>query len=463
VLYQTPDLRLLLILHVGAMFFTAMVCHGELARLRPNAAHLTEFYLWMSVGGVVGGFLSAIVAPLVFNGVYEYPLALAAALLLRRPSREPSPEGRGLAWLLDLALPALLFLVLHYGWWQWLVEQLPGIMKLDQYDGSPQAADALARRNMAIALPLSLPLMALSTRPLRFALTFLATLAVLSPGVLTQPPSSLARERSFFGVYSVNEFETPFGRIHILQNGTTNHGGQNLDRPLAPSTYYVREGPVGQFFELLKGRVKPVERIGVIGLGVGALTPYLTHGQHMTYYEIDPLDEVLARDERYFTYLRDAGDSVNVVIGDGRLTLGEEPDGAFDVLVIDAFSSDAIPVHLITREALAMYFRKLGEHGLLFVHVTNAYLDLMPIVGNLAHDAGLTARYRTGAFPMTTITATPSDWIVIGRTPADIARFGNVRPAWPELEPDPDFPVWTDDSSNVLRIVRWGSVNAFRN
>jgi len=458
--WEKPNLLLLLLIHIGTMFLTTLVCHAELARLRPTATHLTEFYLWMSIGGVVGGILSAIVAPLVFDSVLEYPLALLAGILLRpkllRPRRTSSIRMTLLAFGLDLALPGLLYLLLA----SW-AQTMKGAME----DSSlkPEEVTAIVEQmRTLIAWGGGIAIVLLSTRPLRMTLAFLVVLATASPNVLHSPDSQIMRERSFFGVYSVHKLPTPFGLFHFLFNGGVLHGGQNMDRPLGPTTYYVREGPVGQFFDLTKGFPKPVERIACVGLGVGALAPYVGYGQHLTYFEIDPLDEVIARDTRYFTYLPDAGDKIDVKIGDGRLKLEEEPDGAFDLIVVAAFSGDAIPMHLITKEALDLYFRKLAPRGLVLMNVTNAYLDLIPVVGNLAHELGVQARVRldaqlanAGHFGYTTVGGSPADYVVLGRRPEDLARFGNVRPPWPVLEPDPRKGIWTDDHSDILTALRW--------
>jgi hypothetical protein len=496
-LYKEAHLHLLLGVHIGAMFFTAMVCHGQLARLRPVASHLTEFYLWMSIGGVVGGFLAGIVAPLVFNAVYEYPIALLLGLLLRpwhategrllaalwrRTKLEHShPVRRASPWTLDLVLPAILLLIVA-----WTDENGHSTLETWAHDlGRSRALqwtlgryawwESTPREDFErwfIVLTLTLTIGLLSMRPLRCALATFAVLTTMAPGVLgfeahlgERPANEaqvehLLRARSFFGVYSVDEFAMRWGRFHILTNGTIIHGGQNMDRPLGPTTYYFREGPVGQFFDIVNGSPTPRRRMGVIGLGVGAAACYLTHGQRMTYFEIDPLDEVIARDPRYFTYLRDAGDKVDVVIGDGRLMLAKEPDGDFDVLIVAAFSGDAIPVHLLTREAFALYFRKLSERGLLLLNVTNAYIDLMPVVGNLAANAGLAARFSRGVPPTITYGGTEADWIVVARKPELLARFGYTTPPWPELAPDPGMQLWTDDFTDVFEALRWGGASA---
>jgi hypothetical protein len=492
--YRTSHVAVLLVLHIGAMFFTAMVCHGDLARLRPTAKHLTEFYLWMSVGGVVGGLFAGIVAPLVFDDVYEYPIALILGLLLRplpagdgrlaaavarwtgidraaAASRDVARLWRAQRWALDVALPALLLWLLLENRWRdflgdtlgWLVSRYPG----------GESLSLIGAHKLLFWSSLVLFLLWLAGRPLRAALGFLAVLFVLTPELLGKTPEGrLLRERSFFGVYSVNasalrKVILPDGRTqnevipsasgpyHMLMNGTVIHGGQNLERPLGPITYYFREGPVGQFIDIVKESPAPGRRMGVIGLGVGVMACYLTHDQRLTYFEIDPLDERIARDPRYFTYLSNAGDKVDVVIGDGRLSLAEEPDGAFDVIVVAAFSGDAIPVHLLTREAFALYIQKLSEHGLLLLNITNGFLDLMPVVGNLVADADLAARYSAGVQPTITIGASEADWVVVARKSEMLARFGWVTPPWPVLEPDPSVDLWTDDFSNVFQVLRW--------
>jgi spermidine synthase len=188
---------------------------------------------------------------------------------------------------------------------------------------------------------------------------------------------------------------------------------------------------------------------------VGSVACYVSHGEHLTYYEIDPLDEEIARDPRYFTYLENAGDKVDVVIGDGRLSLAREEDGLYDVLIVAAFSGDAIPVHLLTREAFALYFRKLSERGLLLLNITNLYLDLLPVVGRIVADAGLAARYSRDVEPTITAEGSASDWVVVARKSELLTRFSYTRTPWPVLEPDPDVGLWTDDFTNVLQALRW--------
>jgi hypothetical protein len=452
-------------LHIGAMFFTALVCHGELARLRPAAKHLTEFYLWMSVGGVLGGALASIVAPQVFDSVLEYPLALFLGLCLRPPSEQGWlakrlgwTVPRGLRLALDLALPALLWFLLsrqdeaHRNAWELGVHALLGELR----EGLPSLAampfEELAPR--AYALSIALAYFLLAPRPLRMALGLLVVMRFSAPDVFGSSENRLMRARSFFGVYSVKRLESPVGTFHLLYNGGVLHGGQNMDRPLGPVTYYTREGPVGQILHVLKDAPRPVEHIGVIGLGVGAVAPFLGHGQRITYFEIDPLDEEIARDRRCFTYLADAGDKVQVKIGDGRLLLEGEPDESFQLLLVAAFSGDAIPVHLLTREALAIYARKLSPGGVMLFNVTNAYLDLLPVMGRLADELGLVARYSSG-YPTSTPGGVPADYVALAKRPEVLARLAFQPSPWPELATRAGVDLWTDDFSNIFQVLRW--------
>ena len=487
VLFETPHLYVLLVLHIGGVFFTAMVCHGELARLRPVASRLTEFYLWLSLGGLAGGVLAGIVAPLIFNSVYEYPLAMLAAILLRPWPRRDRGVHR---WALDLLLPVGVFVLLLDGRWRewtgmavtWAFDHNLGGMASYAAGRFPPWEELAAAG--AFVGGTILMVLALSGRPLRFALGVVAVLAVLSPDVLgtiryrvdnagsarpvwplrlawplawNAPEYRQTRVRSFFGVYSVNYLSTDAGEHHILVNGTTNHGAQNLTYPQLPITYYAREGPVGQAFSVMR-MGDPPKRIGVIGLGIGSLSCFLEAGQRMTFFEIDPVEAQIANDPRFFTYLSECGRGrVDIVIGDGRRNIAKESDGAFDVILVDAFSGDAIPVHLLTREAIELYMRKLSPGGMLFLHITNTYVDLRPVVANIVAATGLHARAIYFNGQMMTPFGLPSEWIVAAR-PAenDLVRFTWQMQPWQPLLPDPGHGVWTDDHSNLLRSLRWG-------
>ena len=264
----------------------------------------------------------------------------------------------------------------------------------------------------------------------------------------------LHTERSFFGVHRVTL--DPTGRYHLLVHGKTLHGQQSLDpaRRREPLTYYHRTGPIGQI--LATFATDPRTPIAAVGLGAGSLASYAPPHQPWTYYEIDPVVAQLARDPRYFTFLRDSPADLRVVLGDARLTLAAAPDASFGLLVLDAFSSDAIPVHLVTREALALYQRKLAPHALLACHISNLHLDLEPVFANLARDAHLTCLIRDDTVISSEETAlgkSPSVWLVLARDPADLGPLAHDS-RWRTARGD-DRAVWTDDYSSLLSAFRW--------
>ncbi len=423
---------LLLTLHLAALFLTAMVCHGELVRRRPTTEHLTEFYLWMSFGGLLGGVFCSLIAPLAFDSILEYPLILTLACLLR-------PEiGRGGQFrrLLDFALPAVLISLYLLAW-----------TRLDIFDVGPKGP-ILFYGITAVAL------YSFHNRPLRLTLGFAAILfaAIHFDDMNRQ----LHRERSFFGLYTVCTNRA--GNEHWLYNGNILHGDQCMDpnELRTPRTYYVRGSPLWQIFDRINIR-GGVNHVGVIGLGTGSTSCYHKPGRTMTFFEVDPVMERIARDPKLFRYLEVCGEGVDVVIGDGRLNLAKTADGTFDLLILDAFSSDAIPVHLLTREALALYMRKLTPDGIALLHISNRYLDLAPVVANLVEDASLAGRIqeyeptedekRKGA--------SASTWVAVTHNLQDLdplAPYG----IWRELESERSRGVWTDDYSNVFRTLLWG-------
>jgi spermidine synthase len=414
-------------LHFLALFVTALVCHGELARLRPPVSHLTEFYFWLAAGGVLGGAFTALLAPLLFDRVLEYPLALVAACLLR-PAVAAGPRRKASDLALALAVGALIAL-------------RGGALGLDL---------AVATRIVVLTLLSALLLYALAARPLGFALGIAAALGatLLTPG----SDAVLARERSFFGVYTVKRDPTGF---HVLVHGTTVHGAESIEAPewREPLTYYHRAGPLGQLFTTYGRRLRSV---GVVGLGLGTVACYRQPGRHWTFYEIDPLVERIARDERHFHYLAACGAGADVRTGDARLTLRAAPSGHYDLLILDAFSSDAIPIHLITREALTLYLDKLAPGGVIAWHVSNRNLDLGPIIGDLAADAGLAAWVRIDQPPPPALAAyrSASEWIALARHADDLgALVADTR--WRRLDARAGARPWTDDFAPIVDALRW--------
>ena len=431
-LFEVRDpLWLVMPLHLGGLFVAAMVCHGELARDRPVATSLTGFYLLVALGGALGGVGTAIVAPAVFDSLLEYPLAIVLACLClpRRPGRiPPGPYTRRLDLALPLALGATAALLL-------VLVGLGGDL-LSVGDGETREA----ARGFALGLVVGIALN-FTRRPLRFGLAIgaIAVAGMLPIGALD---TTLFQERSFFGVLRVTASQE--GDVHELISGTTVHGEQRRTpgEALEPLTYYERDGPVGQLMLNLDPAV--TERAAIVGLGTGTMACYASPGERWTFYEIDPTVERIARDPRLFTFLRDCPGRFDVVLGDARLSLSRAAGPRYGLFVLDAFSSDAIPTHLLTREALALYRSKLRERGVLAFHISNNYLDLEPVLGNLASDGGLVCVAQQGS---------TSHWVAMAQRRSDLGAAG-VDARWRDCRRAPDSAVWTDDFSNLVEVLK---------
>jgi spermidine synthase len=424
----------LLPLHLLTFFAATMVCHTALAKDRPSPRHLTEFYLWMSVGGTLGGIFNALVAPMLFKSVAEYPIALVLAAVLL--PRSEGVEGRNkqiLDWVAPIGL-ALLTAGLVFG-----------------FQGA-----GITSGQLALALVFGVPVLLCyfcSRRPLRFGLGIAAILlvATLWKGEQGQ---LLHAERSFFGVHRVTVDSE--GKYRQLVHGTTLHGRQSLDpvRAGEPLTYFTRTGPIGQLFAERGDRARTV---GVVGLGVGSLASYSRPGQDWTFYEIDPAVRQIAENPAYFGFLAGSRAPIQMQMGDARLSLASARDGQYDVLVLDAYSSDSVPVHLLTREALALYVQKLAPGGILAFHISNQHLNLEPVLANLAQDAGLVCRNQEDGEITTDLLdqgKTPSQWMVLARREADFGGL-NKDPRWQPGREDAAVGVWTDDFSSIFRVFLW--------
>ncbi len=437
----TEPMALVAALHLACFFAAALLCHGELAATRPAASQLTGFYLTLSAGGVVGGLFNALLAPVLFShlGLVEYPLAVVLVALVRPGDSPLSFSRRDAALCLAFAVTLA---VLNFA----VTQFVPPAAE----DANP--ADALVARVVRGSLLFGLPgalAFALVARPARFAvclgLLFAAGAADAGPHGET-----LLRTRNFFGTLRVTR--SADGRFVRLVHGTTQHGQERLDEPLPPRPlmYYHAAGPAGRAL----AKLPAPRRVAAVGLGVGALAAYSTPGSHWNFYEIDPAVVRIARDSGHFHSLQCAPGRVDVVLGDARRKLAAEPDGAFDLIVLDAFSSDAIPVHLLTVEAFALYARKLTPTGVLLVHLSNRYLDLPPLVARLGaaqappfalklDDDAPTDRERAdGKFPST--------WAVLARRPEDLGALDR-DPHFTTLPATPG-PTWRDDFSNLADV-----------
>ena len=416
--------------HLVTFFLIALVCHTELANRRPDAAGVTQFYFCVSIGGAAGGIFNALIAPLIFSSIYEYYLALGAACALRMFSGKKSsaPNAR------DLVTPAILGAIVALATYHWMDARFaPGfIVRLFFF--------ILIIRMLYIC----------SERPVRFALGLLA--AIFGAVAVNGSVGVLHQERSFYGVLRVKLMDG--GREVELFNGTTSHGAEFVDpeRRREPLMYYARSGPVGQIFEA----VGETRTVGIIGLGTGALACYRKPGQEWTFYEINEGVERIARDRRYFRYLEDSGPDTRVILGDGRLSLKERPNGYYDALIIDAFSSDSIPIHLLTKQALTLYLEKLSDHGILIFHISNTALNLAPVIANLVTSVDAAAKYES-YYPTVAEAnngATSSEWVVIARHSREL-EFLERYPGWKPLTSAPNARPWTDDFSNIVSAIKW--------
>lgn len=429
--------------HLLVFFVTAMVCHGEIAYSRPSTLHLTEYYLWISVGGVLGGVFNTLVAPQVFNSLAEYPLMITIACLLR-PSLDSDRQRPYKRWF-DLGLP-LASLVLF------------GLSKVGMRY-FVQGRDTLGTQELIVFILIScivgVVCFSFRYRPIRFGF---GMGAILLAGFLWtgEQEQILYKERSFFGIHKV--VHDPKGGYHLLFHGTTLHGAQSLNpaRIHEPLTYFHPAGPLGQVFGVLPKNPDHAQ-VAVIGLGTGSAAGYARPGQHWTFYEIDPAVDRIAKESRYFTFLKDCQAKVRVVLGDARLSLANARDHSYDLIVLDAFSSDAIPIHLLTREALKLYLSKLSEGGVMVFHISNRYLDLKPVLGHLAHDLGLVGLVQDDmelSEAEKEAKKAPSTWAVMAQRSPDLSRLATDH-RWKPLSGSTRSTLWTDDFSNIVSVFKW--------
>ena len=425
------------------LFYVALALHGELARLRPPPGNLTEFYLWVSVGGMLGGLFCGLLAPLIFDWSYEHPILLvfAAALLPAKPLLNRIGrlwQRRPTRWLLRYLLPVLsLFVSL------WVAERM-------SFGPDARFAAFIAVGGMALAAVVAIghrKAFAVHVAALMLALGGWAAL-----DISTIPH---ARERSFFGIYEINGSQSR--RVRQLLHGTTLHGVQSTVPAYKrePMTYYARESGVGRALALAKTDAS----IGIIGLGTGTLACYATPQQRWTSFEIDPVIVKIARDERLFSYVSRCKRDMKIDIGDARLRLAGY-QAAFDLLAVDAFSSDAIPLHLMTAEAFETYARALKPGGLLLVHISNRHLDLEPVVAAIARRQGWSGAVRDYAPPKeqpSGIMLTRSQWIMLSKDRAAVQRVRDTGPQddWRPLRLRPGFVAWTDDYASALPLLKY--------
>lgn len=373
-----------LLILLGAMFVICMVCHGELARLKPDPKHLTEYYLIMSAGGALGGLAVSILAPLVFKTFFEWSLALLVGFLL-------------VAWVAQRGLG------------------LRGIGRIAFYGVALVLLGVMAQWELDVG-------------------------------------DRLDRVRDFYGTLSISEHKEPGAAdFRSFFSGSTRHGRQNMDpaHRRDPLTYYSHEAGAGIALDSIKGKASA--KVGVIGMGAGTVASYAEAGQTYRFYELNPAAEKLAL--RWFTFVPDMiarGAKYEIALGDARLTLEHEAPQNFDVLLLDAFSGDSVPVHLLTREAFELYLRHLKPDGVIAVHITNHYLNLAPVVERAAREFGL-GTTRISNDPSEDSGCYPTDYVLLSRDAAFLKAHPPVIPAYAK---NVDVPLWTDHRHNLFQILQ---------
>jgi hypothetical protein len=422
---------------VVLLFVVAVTLHARLYELRPDPSRLTFFYLIMAAGGALGGAFTALVAPLAFDWVWEHPLLVIAAGLLL-------PQRPLLGWMRlegmsrGMVAVTVAALVVFAAFLAWVMLGL----------------DPREDRLLVLSLALVLAFTGVLVIGNRWAFVAVLVATMIGRGGLDTIETSLsgARSRSYFGIYTVRDY--PEMHQRMLSHGTTLHGMQFTDaRRRNPTTYYGPRSGVGIAMAQAPALFGPAARIGVVGLGTGTLACWHRPGQRWTFFEIDRAVLALSRARR-FTYLEDCAPDAKVRLGDARLELAKLPPASFDLLAIDAFSSDAIPLHLLTEEALGVYGRALSADGVLMIHISNRYFELEPqLSASLARSGWVGRQLTDTAAHQQGYSA--SVWVAVARDEARLARLTRSDPRWKPLLEQAETRPWTDDHASILPAVRW--------
>lgn len=428
----------LIVANIGFLFVAGLACHRQLANDRPSTTQLAEYYLWIAFGGALGSFFNVFVAPTLFNSVLEYPLAIVLACLLQAGEPTSSDEQRGFRRhiTLDLVYPLGLYVL------------TVGLAILIAYSRVNSPTFKLI---IVLVVPLVIINHFFRARPVRFAFGLCAVM-LGSIHLVTDAGRTVHVDRNFFGTIRVT---TESMGINTLYSGNTIHGRQFVDqsRRCEPLSYHHEHGPLGQVMAVFNA-APANQRVAVIGLGVGAMAAYSKPAQEWTFYEINPDVITLAANSPHFSYLQDCtSGSVSVVEGDARLKLQTASEGQYGLIVLDAFSSDAIPVHLLTQQALDLYLSKLAEGGILAFHISSRTLDLKPILADLAESRRLVCIGFDDLQPASVEGKDPSQWVVMARGSEEISNL-SINTQWKRLE-GTGARVWSDDFSNIVRAIRW--------
>ncbi|MBN9587096.1 MAG: fused MFS/spermidine synthase [Afipia sp.] len=423
--------------HQLCFFIIAMACHGELARTRPTARYLTGFYVALSFGGMLGGLFAGLIAPYTFSWIAEYPILLALAALCR-PSSASTMRGGLTLWAVAM-VAGLVFVGLSY--------RESAMELLESYRVWLVSAFALVMAMLAVVWRLN-----------RWNVAALVALGLILIRVYPLDDGRVETVRSFFGVHKI--VVTSDGQYHVLMHGTTIHGAEkflnNDGAPIKgrpePISYYHKDGGMGRAIDAIRVRKGGPIRVAVIGLGAGTLACQSQPGENWKFFEIDQTMVDTARDPKYFTYVSSCEPDMKPVIGDARLTFAKEPDGIYDLIIVDAYSSDAIPIHLATEEAMAIYKAKLAPQGAVVMHVSNRHLELASVIVGIAEENDLKSWVynedsgRDAEYIFTT------NVVISAREEADVGKIASDD-KWALTEATEGQRVWTDDYSNVLGAV----------
>ncbi len=429
----TEPTSAIVLLHLCFFFIAAMVCHNKLAADRPPAARLAEFYFCVAVGGMIGGLFNALIAPSTFNTIVEYPLVIVLACLIRQRESNNSANER----LFDFIWPVCAGLL-----------TIALVLLVDRFE---------VNEVVGIAIIFGIPLVIVNhlfrRRPIRFALAIGAVM--LGSVVYAETQNrTMHVERNFFGTSSVRV--DPVSATRDLYHGNTIHGRQFIDPNLQrePLSYFHRKGPLGQIFAAFNANT-PSPNVAIVGLGAGSMACYARPDQHWTFYEINPAVISIAQTPEHFTYLQKCtGASTKIVVGDARLQLQNAPDNHYGLIVLDAFNSDAIPIHLMTEEAINLYLSKLATGGMVAFHVSNRSLKLDTVLADLAKRNGAMSLSFFDDEQDPVSAKDPSEWVVLARQSPAFDTLSK-EPRWQWLDGKPGADVWTDDFSNILRVFRW--------
>jgi hypothetical protein len=425
--------------HQLCFFVIAMACHGELARTRPAAKYLTGFYVALSFGGMIGGLFAGLIAPFTFSWVAEYPILLALAALCRPPGEERF--ARWSAW-----------------YWPILAALALALIAPSYFNGKFMTWLDTNRVWMIGAVGVLAALLALGLNADRWKIFATVVVALVLIRAYPADEGRVETVRSFFGVHKI--VVTPRGQYHVLMHGTTIHGAQKFQnddgspvtgRP-EPITYYHKDGGIGQAITSIRERNGGALRVAVIGLGAGTLTCASEPGESWKFFEIDQTMVDTARDPKYFSYIKNCEPGLKPVIGDARLTFANEPDGAYDLIIVDAYSSDAIPIHLATEEAMAIYKDKLAPQGAVVMHVSNRHLELVSVIVGIADANDLKSWVYNEDSKRDSEYIFATEVVVSAREEADVGALA-ASEDWTLTDADERQRVWTDDYSNVLGAV----------